>query len=465
MAKPVTKFAHRVTNVEEVPRLVAHAWRIAIAGAPGPVLLDCPIDVLFSPPLLDRIAWGSIARPLPWGPAPDPQAIREAVQLWSQAERPAIITGTGARGNNFAQALLMMAEITNTPVFHSSKFSNAIPHDHKLRGGPAARLAQLNSIQEQPPDLIILIGARTGFLLGGRSGAVLPTSGCKFVQVDTDGSEIGRSHAIDCGIVSTAQSFIEAILAATSNSKFSASDKWVQIATSLKGLKNEFDDQPHEMTPGRAHPYHATKEIFQSLPDGSIVCIDGGEAGGWALQNLEHAKASLAMVTTGYLGFLGNGWGYALGAAVADSSKLVVNMHGDGSAGFHLAELDTYARHKLKIMTVINNNFAWSMSQAGQELIYGEKTPTRQVSQLSPDAQYETVAAGLQCASARVDKVADISAAIKKLLSSDGPSLLNMIISDKPIQPNTKAMLNTDVGKDWIVVPYYDNIPRPFYKT
>lgn len=385
--------------------------------------------------------------------------------MWSAAKRPAIITGTGARGKNFAQSFLMLAELTNTPIFYSSKYGSVIPHGHKLRGGPAVRLALLGSINEQPPDLVILIGARTGFLLGGRGGALLPNSECKFIQVDTDGSEIGRSQAIDCGIVSTSQSFVEATLAAASNFKFSSSHEWVKTVTSLKDLKNEFDNDPEEMSPGRPHPYHAIKTFYQSLPEGSIICIDGGEAGGWALQNLEHARASLAMVTTGYLGFLGNGWGYALGAAVADPSKLVVNMHGDGSAGFHLAELDTFARFKLNILTVISNNFVWGMSQAGQELIYGKETPARQASKLNPEAEYETVAKGLKCASARVDKVSEIPDTVAKMVKTSGPSLINMIISDKPIHSDTKAMLNTDVGKDWIVVPYYDNVPRPYYKT
>lgn len=139
-------------------------------------------------------------------------------------------------------------------------------------------------------------------------------------------------------------------------------------------------------------------------------------------------------------------------------------MQGDGSAGFHLAELDTFARFNLKIITVISNNYAWGMSQAGQELIYGEKTPVRQASKLSPKAEYHTVAAGLQCAAERVDKVDDLPTAIEKLIKADGPGLLNMIISDKPVHGDTKAMVNADVGPDWIVVPYYDNIPRPVYK-
>lgn len=462
VAKPITKFAHRVTNVEEIPRIVAHAWRTAIAGAPGPVLLDCPIDVLFSPPQLDRIAWGAINRPLPYGAAADPGAVKEVAQLWSQAKRPAFITGTGARGDSFAANFLKLAEATNTPVFYSPKYGSIIPHGHRLRGGPAVRLALLPTINEQPPDLLILLGARTGFLLGGRGGAVIPNSDCKLIQVDVDGSEIGKSHAVDCGIVSTSQNFVEQMLSASVKS--ASSDEWVKTASSLKDL-NEFDDQPEETSPGRLHPYHAIRKVYQSLPEGSIVIIDGGEAGSWSLQLLELARANLAMVSTGYLGFLGNGWGYALGAAVADPSRLVVSIHGDGSAGFHLAELDTFVRFKLKVLTIVMNNSVWAMSLAGQELIYGEKTPQRQASKLNPAAEYETVAAGLQCASAKVNKVADIPGAVEKLVNSGKPGLLNLIISENPIHPGTKAMLNVNVGKDWIVVPYYDNIPRPYYKT
>lgn len=164
-------------------------------------------------------------------------------------------------------------------------------------------------------------------------------------------------------------------------------------------------------------------------------------------------------------GFLGNGWGYALGAAVAEPSKLVLNLHGDGSAGFHLQELDTYARFGLNILTVIGNNYAWGMSQAGQDLLYGNNTPARQASSLSPKAEYEKVADALGCVSAKIDKVDQIESVVKELISADKPGLINLIVANKPIHPVTKSMLNTDVSKDWIVVPYYDNIPRPYYRV
>lgn len=293
--------------MEEIPRIVAHGFRVAMSGAPGPVLIDFPIDVLFSPPIYSRISWGSINRPLPYFPAPDPQALLDVTELWSKAERPAIITGTGARGDALTETLLKLVEATNTPVFYSSKYGSAIPHGHRLRGGPATRLALLPSVNEKQPDLIILLGARSGFLLGGRTGAILPNQNCKFVHVDVDGAEIGKSHHIDCGVVSSSANFVAAMAKAIEGSKFASTDKWVEVTGSLKNLKCESDDQPPTMHDGRMHPYHAMTAFYKSLPEGCIVTIDGGEAGGWALQQLEQARAGLAMVSTGYLGFLGNG--------------------------------------------------------------------------------------------------------------------------------------------------------------
>ena len=399
---------------------------------------------------------------MPFPPAASTEGVQEALKLWKAAKRPAIVTGTGARGSKFSENLLKLAEATNTPVFYSSKMSNSIPYDHRLRGGPATRMALLPMIGKEQPDLIIMLGARTGFLLGGRGGAVLPNEGCSYIQVDTDGAEIGKSHTIDVGIVGTTESAVEAFLKDSSGVK--ASDDWAKTATSLKKVKSPFADQ-NTTRNGRTHPYHAVKALFEALPEGAIVILDGGEVGGWSLQLLEHARASLAMASTGYLGFLGNGYGYALGAAVADPSKQIVFVTGDGAAGFHLAELDTFARFKLNIVTIIGNNYVWGMSQAGQELIYGEQNPIRQASKLNPKAEYQDVAIALQCAGEKAEKLEDIAPSIKKLLKSGKPGLLNMIISDGPTHSDTEAMVNPTDDPNWIVVPYYDNVPRPFYKN
>ncbi|KAK6380289.1 hypothetical protein LTS17_005478 [Exophiala oligosperma] len=475
LAKPVSKFAHRVTNVEEIPRIVSHAYRTAIGGIPGPVVVDFPIDILFHPPRMNAIECGSLTCSPAVAPYPDPAALDELIDIWKSAQRPVIIVGTGAARatsrDSKSSLLLDMAEATGTPVYYSQKYIPALPFESPYRGGYAALLARLPFLQKKQPDFVLLLGARTGFLLGGRSGAIISNdSATKVVQVDLDAGEIGRSSAIDLGIVSDATNFIKALLEKVSvNNKNSIQPQnaWIQDLQSLKTMKSPHEDDAERCPDGRLHPFLMVKGIYESLPEGSIVIIDGGEIGVWAMELLERARPAGAMVATGYLGFLGNGWGYSIGAALACPDRLIVNVQGDGSAGFHIQELDTFARHGLNVLTVVANNYFWGMSVHGQDLIYEDEDPARVASTLSPNCRFDLVAQGFGCKGIIVqESVEEARAAIKKLTSSTtkGPGLLNAIISKTPVTMATRGMVGKTNDKDWIVVPYYDNVPRPYYK-
>ncbi|GKT74679.1 benzaldehyde lyase [Colletotrichum tofieldiae] len=286
--------------------------------------------------------------------------------------------------------------------------------------------------------------------------------------------------SIQVGIVSDVGLAAHALAVAASKSPFQSSNEWLGKAMSLKRTSAKLMGNESEpvvlKTNGRIHPYHGVKTLFQSLPENSIVCIDGGEASGWALQCLDEARAGLSMVTTGYLGFLGNGFGYSLGAAVAAPDKLVINLHGDGSVGFHIGELDTYAKFSLNILTVVINNSVWGMSQAGQDMIYGEKTPQRPCIAMNTAIKYEIIAQGFGCESAVVDVIEEdngsngkktletLQETVRSLTSSKGPALLNLKVSDLPYHSSTKAMIGLSNDPNTIVVPYYDNLPRPYYK-
>ncbi|KAI1626174.1 acetolactate synthase I/II/III large subunit [Exophiala viscosa] len=470
LAKPITKFAHRVTNVEEIPRIISHAYRTAIGGIPGPVVIDFPIDILFHPPRMNALSYGSLTGAPAITPYPDPAALDELINLWKSASRPVIVVGTGAartttRGSK-SSVLLDLAEATNTPVFYSQKYLPALPFDSPFRGGYAASLASLPSIQKKQPDLVLLLGARTGFLLGGRSGVIIPNSGCKVAQVDIDASEIGKSNAIELGIVSDATKFVVALLEKLrNNNPIQRQDSWLQDLQDLKNHKSPHSDDSETLPDGRLHPFFTMKTIFETLPEGSIIIIDGGEAGIWAAELLEQARPAGGMVATGYLGFLGNGWGYSIGAALAVPDRLIVNIHGDGSAGFHIQELDTFARHRLNVLTIIMNNYFWGMSVAGQDLIYEDEDPARVASTLSEDCRYDIVAQGFGCKGAITRKSLDeVRDAVKSLTETKGPGLLNAIISRNPITMGTRGMVGKTDDKNYIVVPYYDNVPRPYYK-
>ncbi|KAF2726049.1 acetolactate synthase I/II/III large subunit [Polychaeton citri CBS 116435] len=471
LSKPITKFSHRVTNVEEIPRLIAYAYRAASTGTRGPVVLDIPIDVLFAPPRMDGVAYGALdARPA-YPPAPAPQAIGELLCAWQEAKRPVIITGTGTRGSS--GKIVKLAEELSSPVFYSNKYSSDVPFKHELRAGSATLLARLavSTDEHKQPDFVLLIGARTGFLLGGRSGSIIPSSSrCTVAQVDVDGAEIGRSHHIDIGVVSDASLFCDVMLqalatAAPRHEEASASaSRWIKTCSSLRCTPSPFANGNPIMPDGRLHPYHATRELMHSLPSNGIFIIDGGECGQWAFNAVETAQPQLCMVASGYLGMLGNGWGYALGAAIAEPDRQIISVHGDGSLGFHIGELDTFSRFGLKVLTVVYNNAMWGMSFNGQEIMYEGKTQARPTVGLGGKAAYEIVAEGFGCAGRKVTAIDEIKEAVEQLVKGKQPGLLNLIVSPKPAAPVTVAMVGQTEDKDVIVVPYYDNLPRPYYR-
>ncbi|KAK9848157.1 hypothetical protein MYU51_017153 [Penicillium brevicompactum] len=464
-AKPVTKFAHRVVAPEECPRIVSHAIRMALSGAPGPVLLDFPIDVLFSPIQPKLIAWGSITSPFLYRPGPSDGAVKAAVELLASAKRPVIITGTGAKHPHTRGIINKLAETCHIPIFNTSKYGVFTPKSPMLSQSTAGDLAKLPLMNLPTPDLIILLGARTGMFLGGRSGAIIPNEGCKLLQVDCDGSEIGRSLPVDLGIISDVDAFVTAMnFKVTTVFQKRVDRAWVDSVLGIAKLESPFEKESQQTSAGALHPYHAMKEVMSAVEPGSIIVLDGGEASAWGADLAALSDPSVVLTSTGYLGFLGNGFGYALGCAIADPERKVVNIQGDGSAGFHLMELDTYKRFNLDIMTVIVNNSSWGMSSNGQDIVYGSKHPARMISALNPETQYELVARGLQNSAAKVSRISDIRGTITELQAGPGPSCVNLIVDRKPVHPITTAMVGLTDDPSLVVVPYYDNIPRAYHK-
>ncbi|PGH05241.1 hypothetical protein AJ79_06852 [Helicocarpus griseus UAMH5409] len=469
VARPLTKFAHRVTNPEDTPRIISHAIRVATSGAQGPVLVDFPIDMLFSPVCRRLISWGSISSPFSFAPGLHMGAIEEAVKLLRSAKRPAIIIGAGGNSSQEGgEQLTKLSQTCGIPIFDTTKCTmSIIPPNFPLHGGAAGKLALLPMLGKQQPDLIILLGGRTGMYLGGRSGAIVPKENCKLIHVDVDGGEIGRTLPVDLGAISDAGQFVTALNSHYHTAPFSGTvdSNWVKDAVSIQHLPSPFEQQP-EVSPSskRLHPYHALKHVFSSIQPGSIIILDGGEAPLWAADVLSVCRPSAVVRSTGNLGFLGNGFGYALGAAIAAPDRKVISLHGDGSAGFHFMDLDTYKRFDLDIMTIVVNNFCWGMSSNGQELMYGKKNPARPISSLSPVAEYDVVAKGLGHASAKLERIEDIESAVKRLQGIKGPSCINLLVDDKPVHPITASMVGQTDDPSVVVVPYYDNAPRAHYK-
>jgi len=458
MAKPVTKWAMQITRTELIPHLISHALREAVDGQPGPVLVEIPIDVLFNKidpaqaPIPDSIL------PLS-APAPSANRTEEAIAALLKAERPAIICGGGMLYSKAAKELREFAERSGIPVYSNSKGRGMIPTDHPLCGNAHTNIKVAEAAGVGTPDVAIMLGARFGmFTEPGMLGpGRIPADDCTIIQVDTSGPEIGRLRPAHIPVVADCREFLIAMLDKTKETQW---PDWSGWSTAVHGLSqwhtNAFD--PAIQKTNLLHPYEAVKQIVSVLDEDTIICADGGEASIWA-DMAAYAKNPGQFMTHGYLGCLGIGMPFAIGAQVANPDKRVVVITGDGSVGFNIQEFDTMVRHNLPVVTIVLNNKAWGMCVHGQQSMYGDN---RLVVTTLADARYEQVAQGFGAHAEYIEKAEDVDPAVERALASGLPACIN-IITDLEAQmgDTTGEKITKATERDGeIEMPYYDNLKK-----
>ncbi|MBS0409278.1 MAG: thiamine pyrophosphate-binding protein [Proteobacteria bacterium] len=454
MAAPVTKWSHRITNVERIPDLVDKAVRIALSGRPGPVYLEVPIDIMFGPmAAADLVLPG---RPtLTAKPAPSTEAVGRILDLLAAAARPAIIVGGGALSTRCATELAAFAARTGTPVLYSGKGNGVMAADDPLNAGSAGTLAAAALGAGQPADLVIQIGAREGLFLGGRGGVIVPHA-AKRVQIDIDGAEIGRLSAPDVAVVADSGEALAALNAAAAERTWVKPEAWSALLRQLRHAgRTAYEGVPTETRPGVIHPFHAARAVAEALSPETAIAFDGGEAVSW-FQLFGRSPGPGLYVGNGYLGTLGVGQGFAMGLARARPDKPVCAIMGDGAVGFHIAEFDAMARHGLPILTCVFNNAAWGMSLHGQELVFGRQNLA--AVRLAASA-YHMVAQGLGCRGEEITRAEDIGPAVRRAQASGQPTCLNIMTDPDVAHPITAQMIGRLDADGEIPIPYYENIP------
>lgn len=453
MAAPVTKWAHRITNVERIPDIVDKAVRLARSGRPGPVFLEVPIDIMFGLCHAQDLVLPAV-HGVQTPPAPAPEAVVRIVELLARAERPAILAGGGTISRRCAERLAAFAELTDTPVLYNTKANGVLPAGHPQNAGLAAVLAAANLVARQPADLILQIGARAGMFLGGRLGTIIPPT-ATLVQIDIDEAEMGRIRAADLAVVADAGTALAALTEAASGRAWARRDAWrATLQQCRAGTTAAFETQPVQ-SPSGIHPYHAAKAVAGALSPDTAISFDGGEAATW-FQPHGRSPGPGLYVGNGYLGTLGVGQGYAIGLARARPGKPVAAIMGDGAAGFHIGEFDAMARHGLPILTVIFNNGGWGMSRHGQELVFGKD---RLAAVHLARSDYHVVAQGLGCDGERIEHVQDIAPAVRRAQASGRPTCLNILTDPGIMHPVVPMMIGRVDAEDEIAIPYYENIP------
>jgi len=435
LVKPITKWAQRATEPLAIPRLVAHAIRVATTEPTGPVVLELPIDVSLAPvDLSAAVIPRTIASHTPVQPAP--ALVRSAIALLAAAQRPAILAGEGVWKSNAAEELRAFAEASGIPVFADHEAQGAMPSSHRLYAGRLFSLANLTAPDERP-DAVLALGLRFGTFTLGRSHRLFPAD-AKLIHVDVDGRELGRIRDVDVAIAADSRETLRALLLS-----YGASNRF-DLRAWQERLKHR-DSSRHERFASldkgtqRIHPYLAAAAIVEALESDTVLIGDGAEAAHWLIEVVRQDTPG-SFFTHGQLGALGFGLGFSIGVQVARPKSQVLCVIGDGGVGITFSEFDTMARHGLPIVTVVLNNRSWGATRHFQDLLSG---PGKNIAVDLGAARYDLAAEGLGCQGYYVTQLADIAPAVKAAFANGKPACINIEVDQAPTPPESEILMTS----------------------
>ena len=425
----VTKYSVEVETVDQLPHLLRQAFRevttgqtlpahLDFSGISGDVITDgeLDIDVIAEEPFMQRPAFR---------PEPEPERVREAARILSQAERPVIVAGGGVTASGAEAEVTRLAEMLNIPVATALNAKGCIPENHPLSVGVVGSYSRWSANRVvSEADLVLFIGSHTGsqVTLDWR----LPAEGTPTIQIDIDASELGRSYANAYGLLGDAKRTLERLIDVLEETGGNAS--WVSRAQEhVQNWRDEHQDVLNsDAVPIR--PERLCQELTNFLPSDAVLLADTGHAGIWtgSMVEMHHPEQS-------YLRAAGSlGWGLpaALGAKCGVPDRPVVCWTGDGGMWYHIGELETAVRYGINAVIVVHNNGGLNQDRRGDEAAYiGRENDNSADLWRFNDTNFAQIAESMGALGIRVTDPNQINSALDQAVSANRPAVVD-IVSD-----------------------------------
>ncbi len=424
MATPVTKLSLTASAGATIAEDLARCIRVALSGRPGPTHLSLPTDLLeaeigaVSPP--PASAFARVTMPLGAGSA---AMVAAAI---AQARRPLLLA---------APALCSPAGVASMAAVELASGLPVIP----MNSPRGLNDPSLGAFREPlaAADLIVLIGKPLDFTLGfGRTPPAAPDS--QVLLLEPDAAVIARAQrllgprllaAFPCD-PAEAMAALALVLR-----RVPAQAGWADTVREAVAWRPAAWDALRGAPSGPIAPAtlcHALTDALATMPNATFVC-DGGEVGQWG-QSMVRAPTR---ITNGVAGAIGVGIPFAIGACAANKDGAraatggpVLALMGDGSFGFHMAELETAARHDLPVVTVVGNDSCWNAEHQIQVRDYGANRAHG--CNLAPGTRYDLVAAALGGHGEWVRSAADLAPALGRAFAAGKPACVNVEIAGQP---------------------------------
>ena len=408
---PITKHNFIVKDVKDLADTMRRAFRIAISGRKGPVLVDIPKDVTAA-----MCEYTHQPAQQPEEPVhPKKSCVERAVELLSKAEKPLIYVGGGAISSNVGEDLVTFAEKIDAPVVSSLMGLGAFPNGHELHLGLIGMHGHFECNKAAHEcDVLITCGARFSDRVAGNRAKFAPNA--EILHIDIDAAEMDKNINSNYHLRGDLKEVIPMLTCAVEQQDHS---EWKALVNSWKRpfIQQEIGDF--------VNPQKVIEAVDRKTPDDTIIVTDVGQHQLWAAQFYKY-KLPRTLLTSGGLGTMGYSMGASIGAAVGKPCKRVVLFAGDGGFHMNLTELATMASYNVPVIMFIMNNTVLGMVRQWQKIFYGNRFADTDPHRAT---DFVKVAEAFGVKGMRISTNDEIDSVIDTALTIDGPVLIDCRIS------------------------------------
>lgn len=422
ITQPIAKWSYQIRRAEDVAWAVARAFYIARSGRPGPVVLDFAKNAQvektkYEPTKVDFIR--------SYVPVPDTDAdsVKAAAELINNAERPLVLVGQGVELGNAQSELRAFIEKADMPAGCTLLGLSALPTEHSLNKGMLGMHGNLGpNINTNKCDVLIAVGMRFDDRVTGN--LVTYAKQAKVIHFDIDPAEVNKNVKVDIAVLGDCKHTLASV---TELLKKNTHTEWIDSFKEYEKVEEEKVIRP-ELHP--ATDSLSMGEVARAVSDATrheaVLVTDVGQNQMISARYFKYSKER-SIITSGGLGTMGFGLPAAIGATFGAPERTVCVFMGDGGLQMNIQELGTIMEQKAPVKIIcLNNNYLGNVRQ-WQAMFFNRRysfTPM-----LNPD--YMKIASAYDIPSKRVFTREELKEAIKEMLATDGPFLLEACVVEE----------------------------------
>ncbi|HJS78569.1 MAG TPA: thiamine pyrophosphate-binding protein [Burkholderiales bacterium] len=416
----LAKWVGQIDRVERIPEYVSRAFHTAMAGRPGPVVLALPEDTLFSEAAVADVPKYHVVRS-----APAPSQIEQLKRLLEAAKQPFVLIGGGGWSRAACVRLQKWIEANGLPVGTSFRCQDLFDNRSSNYAGDVGiginpKLAQ----RVKEADVLLVIGARLGEMTTSAYSLLeAPVPQQTLIHVHSGAEELGRVYRPALAINSGMAQFVEAI------EKLRFDGLW---EAKTEQARKEFLEwtEPRPM-PGQVQYGEVIRWLSDRLPEDAIIAGGAGNFAGWLHRHFRYKGFRTQLGSTN--GSMGYGYPAAVAAKLAEPSRTVFALCGDGDFLMTGQEIATAVQYGANFVAVVVNNGLYGTIRMHQEREYPARVYGTELR--NPDfAAYARAFGGY---GETVERTADFAPAFERAAASGKPAIIELKIDPDAITPQT----------------------------